>query len=825
MGNGVTGEIARFALVGALSSILNYAVFFSFLSFVKLDYIASSAIGYVAGVMLGFSLNRGFTFRAQGDKYGQLLKYAAVYIFSLLLGLSTLKWLVTFAGLSPMAANILTIGITAAVNFWGSKFIAFQRIRIPAVFYSRAFIAVLALKIIFSLFFGSDFIVRGTIPFIDYFVTAGFANPYDHFLAIGQLKAFPYSTTMLLALSIPAAILSFLPQGLFSDIHLQLLLARLPLIAADIGIFLILLRLLKTKEHEVLLYYWCSPIVFYITYFHGQLDGLPTFLLLLSVYFLLTKKHIRSALALGVALSAKANIIVALPFIFLYLWRNRELFSKIAVYFALALGTYAALVLPFIFSQGYQKMVIGAEEQWLALALQAPFGAGGMVIYIVPLVLFVFFLRLTYFRGISQDALMMSIAVAFTILVSLVPSRPGWFFWAMPFLAYFFVKDDNISKKNYWAINGFFLAYFLLMSRDSDLFASLQPLSVPIANLQNPYHYLASAGLDASLASDFAWTLLVGVMLVNIYFVYKFGVLANLRYSKSGVRIGISGDSGSGKSYAARLIGKLAGKESMTLLEGDDLHKWERGSTNWEKLTHLNPQGNFLHREVESLQALGMAKKVMRAQYDHSSGKFAEKKELWPKKFILVSGLHSFYLTAMRQLLDIKVFMDTEKGLMKKWKIRRDTMARGYSSQKVVALMKSREGDARRFLEPQKKFADLIVRYSASPGSGIVPTKLSVSIDNRFDASEIVEKVQEHSGMHLYIDYNDDLCTQTVSFAGKMDAGQTAACAYGLVPELEELLENRSPEWEGGLDGALQLVVLWLISQNLKARKADYELR
>lgn len=818
------GEFARFSVVGAASTIVNYGVFLVLLSIFRLDYILSAAIGYLSGVVVGFTLNKRFTFGSQGKVSSEALRYLAVYIISLFLGLSLLKFLVGSADVSAPMANVLVIGVTTLTNFLGSKFFAFRKIGLPEVFGSRLFIAILVAKLVFSAFFGSGFIVNGTIPFVDYFVSSGFANPYQHFLDLAELKAFPYSTTMLIAISIPTFIFSFLPDAIISNGFVQLFLARIPLLLADLGIFYILLKLLKTKEREVLVYYWCSPIIFYISYFHGQLDAIPTFMLLLAVYLMLLEKYMRSALVLGIALSAKANIFVALPFIFLYIWRNRQGAQKIAQYFGAAILTYAALVLPFIFSEGYQKLVLGAQEQWWAFILQIPFGSTGIIIYVVPLALLVFFMRLAFFRKINQDALMMAFAGAFTILVTLIPPRPGWFFWAVPFLAYFFVKDENISKKNYWAINALFLLHFLIFNRESDLFQSFQAIAPALSVLPNPYTILASAGLNAAFISNIVFTLFIGLMLVNFYFVYKFGLIANLRYRKSNVRIGLSGDSGSGKSYAGKIVQDLVGENNLTVLEGDDLHKWERGSKNWEALTHLNPKANYLHREIGFIEGMEQSKKLSRREYDHGTGGFTEEKPVWHKKFILVSGLHSFYLANMRKLLDIKIFLDPAPSLRKKWKLARDVQERGYVKSKVLTSMSKREKDAKKFLFPQKKFADAAVSFmptkSWKAGVGL---EMAMTLTNAFDPNPLSEQLRSRGTMNVDVFYNDDLTTITLRFAGTANPEEIAQAAYTLVPDLEEVLENRSPVWRPGMEGALQLVILSLISDNLRARSGEGE--
>ena len=58
--------------------------------------------------------------------------------------------------------------------------------------------------------------------------------------------------------------------------------------------------------------------------------------------------------------------------------------------------------------------------------------------------------------------------------------------------------------------------------------------------------------------------------------------------------IGVSGDSGVGKTTLSNLISYLFNENNVLLLSGDDLHKWERNNPNWKTLTHFNPETNNL---------------------------------------------------------------------------------------------------------------------------------------------------------------------------------------------------------------------------------------
>jgi Gpi18-like mannosyltransferase len=95
----------------------------------------------------------------------------------------------------------------------------------------------------------------------------------------------------------------------------HLLVMRLPLLACDVVLAALLASWFPRRRRLVLLVYWCSPLAFYITYWHGQLDVIPTALLLLSLFLLRHKQDLEAAAVLGLGLGCKTHLLVAVPFL------------------------------------------------------------------------------------------------------------------------------------------------------------------------------------------------------------------------------------------------------------------------------------------------------------------------------------------------------------------------------------------------------------------------------------------------------------------------------------------------------------------------------
>ncbi len=124
----IAGEFLRFIVVGVLSTIVNYGVFYVLLRGFDVSYLIASAAGFLSGVGVGYRLNKSWTYAHQGrSSLALTMKYLAIYAVSLALGLAFLAELVNSLGLDARLANVLTIGLTTMTNFIGTKFWVFRK--------------------------------------------------------------------------------------------------------------------------------------------------------------------------------------------------------------------------------------------------------------------------------------------------------------------------------------------------------------------------------------------------------------------------------------------------------------------------------------------------------------------------------------------------------------------------------------------------------------------------------------------------------------------------------------------------------------------------
>lgn len=117
----------RFLVVGVVSTIVNYSIYLLLLRGLEIDYLAASASGFLSGVVVGYFLNKNWTYSVkEPTSLVMVARYLSVYVFSLIAGLALLYMLVDGFAVSPLLANIVAIMLTTCTNFLGTKFFAFR---------------------------------------------------------------------------------------------------------------------------------------------------------------------------------------------------------------------------------------------------------------------------------------------------------------------------------------------------------------------------------------------------------------------------------------------------------------------------------------------------------------------------------------------------------------------------------------------------------------------------------------------------------------------------------------------------------------------------
>ena len=220
--------------------------------------------------------------------------------------------------------------------------------------------------------------------------------------------------------------------------------------------------------------------------------------------------------------------------------------------------------------------------------------------------------------------------------------------------------------------------------------------------------------------------------------------------------ISITGDSGSGKSTLTSALESILFDSYLTI-ETDRYHKWERSSSKWNNYTHLNPEANFLEKMSEDVYRLKLGETIFSVDYDHTTGKFTEEKKIESKPYILLCGLHTLYEKNMRNISEIKIFLDTDYELKKKWKIQRDVHERNHPIDKVLESMEKRKSEYEKYINPQKFYSDIIIEYTYDDNLNLnihVSNELNYYV-NSFLCQISIYKNNVYKNFHTYkIDRN-----------------------------------------------------------------------
>jgi uridine kinase len=680
--------------------------------------------------------------------------------------------------------------------------------------YTIPFMAILAAKLAIAGLFSSDYQDKLFIPFITYFVGT-LQNPWEHFYLENSGVSFPYQPLMLYIFSPFAWIISAFD---IRNIFLVNLIFKLPLIIADYSIFYIMALFLPGKQRYIMLLYLLSPIILYATYIHAQFDLIPTALLFASIYLLTRKRIWLSSLFFGCALLTKVHVLAALPLIVIFLYRNKK-YKEIVYFLGLAGGLFLAGIAPYLNSQGFISLVLQNPEQFLMF--ENFYVIGNYKIYVVIFGLVGVYGKFWLYKRINNDLFISYANIVFVALLLLVYPVPSWYIWITPYLYIFLVnlykeRWDNIIIYILFSI--IYLSFFLLFYHHPfQEIVEVKFLGMAVdTKLQ-----LDSKALE--MMSNINFTLLETFLIALGFLAYSYSVRSNRVYSSlaTAPAIGIAGDSGVGKSSLLADIKSLLGVHNIVPLEGDGEHKWARGDQNWQKFTHLDPRANFLHQQMEYLRMLKVGIPISRREYDHDTGSFTQERVIKPKDYIIISGLHAFYLPMARKYVDIKIYLDTDDKLRQHWKILRDSKTRGYSAEKVIEQMKIRAIDREKYIIPQKELADLVLAYSTekdfTPGdvNAKPELRLAVELSANINLEDLYQELNLVESITYNYDYSQDLHHQQVSMSGAISGKQVKKIAEKIIVNLHELLDEGAV-WNDGMRGMAQLFVMILLSATLR---------
>lgn len=179
--------------------------------------------------------------------------------------------------------------------------------------------------------------------------------------------------------------------------------------------------------------------------------------------------------------------------------------------------------------------------------------------------------------------------------------------------------------------------------------------------------------------------------------------------------IGVAGGSGSGKTTVVKHIIEKVGQNNLVLIQHDSYYRdlkhldfEERAKQNFDHPSSL--ESELLVRHV---QALLQGYSVEMPIYDFKEHvRLDETKRLEPRPVILVDGILIFFEKELRDLMHLKLYVDTDADVRLLRRLRRDIVER---KRTVENVLDQYERHVRvmhlEFVEPTKRYADIIIPH------------------------------------------------------------------------------------------------------------------
>ena len=177
--------------------------------------------------------------------------------------------------------------------------------------------------------------------------------------------------------------------------------------------------------------------------------------------------------------------------------------------------------------------------------------------------------------------------------------------------------------------------------------------------------------------------------------------------------IGICGGTGSGKTTVARRILENVSDEYVVFFQQDSYYR------NLEDMPiELRHQINFDHPDaldndlfINHVKALRAGEAINMPVYDFSiHTRKTETIHVRPKPIMIIEGILIFVDAALRELMDIKIFVDTDDDLRFIRRLQRDVHERGRTVESVIKqYLETVRPMHQQFVEPSKRYADVII--------------------------------------------------------------------------------------------------------------------
>ena len=186
--------------------------------------------------------------------------------------------------------------------------------------------------------------------------------------------------------------------------------------------------------------------------------------------------------------------------------------------------------------------------------------------------------------------------------------------------------------------------------------------------------------------------------------------------------VGVAGGSASGKTTIVEQVQKYFGDQIEVI--GHDSYYLPHNNMSYEERTRLNydhPSSFDTERLYEDVVKLKNGETIQRPVYDYTiHNRSLETVTVTPKPIILLEGILVLENEALRNLMDLKVFVDTDADERIMRRISRDTLERGRSIESVITQYRDTVKPMHdKYVEPTKYTADIILPWGGENTVGI----------------------------------------------------------------------------------------------------------
>lgn len=177
--------------------------------------------------------------------------------------------------------------------------------------------------------------------------------------------------------------------------------------------------------------------------------------------------------------------------------------------------------------------------------------------------------------------------------------------------------------------------------------------------------------------------------------------------------IGIAGGSGSGKTTVAQTILRRVGADRIAFLRHDSYYKELSGlpPAQRDEINFDHPNSLETELLIQHIASLREGRAVEVPIYDFSTdSRTGHTITVRPCRVILVEGILIFTEPALREMFDVKIFVDTDADLRLIRRLQRDMKERGRTAESVIRQYQLTVRPMHlEFVEPSKRYADVII--------------------------------------------------------------------------------------------------------------------